>query len=207
MRTVNSMKSLQQLWMAALLAGVPLAGAAPYLGLVRSGTASQSSGSIDLGTPFYSLDLRLDTDGHAVSGLQYYFITSPADALTFGATPLTALNDPFTGSDLFLGPLTGDTVNQAEGTTVWFKSGAGDYAAFAERAIATYEFDTAGLGLGSYVFTPVGEELSNGSETITGFAAAGTFTLTVVPEPGTSALVALGGAALLLGRRRSRRRD
>jgi hypothetical protein len=206
MKAISSMKSLCTLLMTTMLAGVPLAEAAPYLGLVKSGTASQNADSINLGTFSYSLDLRLDTDGHAVSGLQYYFLTSPADALTFGPTPLTALNNPFTSSDVFLSPATGDTVNQAEGTTVWFKSGAGDYGAFGEQAIARYELDTALLGLGSYVFTPVGEELSNGSETVTDFGLPGTFTLVVVPEPGTFGLVGLGGLALLAGRWRSRRR-
>jgi hypothetical protein len=114
------------------------------------------------------------------------------------------LDNPFTAPDIFMAPATGDTLNQTKGTTVWFKAGAGDYTAFDEQAIAAYTIDASALGLGAYVFTPIGEELSNAGETVTTFASPGVFSLTVlaVPEPGTAALMGMGVAVLPLFRRR-----
>lgn len=196
------MKTLRSLLTAALLSGAVLAQAAPRLALVKSGTPAQASDSITLGTLTYNLDLRGDTDGNPISGWQYYFTTTPANALTFGGTPITVLNNPFTASDLSASPSAGATVNQAGGTTAWFTFNP-DYAAFANNALATYQFNTSTLGLGTYVFTPVGEELVNSSDTITTFASPGTFSLDIVnvPEPGSAVLMALGGLALLMRRR------
>jgi len=188
--------------MVALVSGAVLVQAAPRLALVKSGTPAQDSESIPLGTLTYSLDLRGNTDGNPIGGWQYYFTTTPADALTFGATPITVLNNPFTASDLQAAPTAGATVKQVGGTTAWFTFGP-DYSAFADNALATYQFNTSTLALGTYVFTPVGEELVNSSATITTFASPGTFTLQVVnvPEPGSATLMGLGGLALLARRR------
>jgi hypothetical protein len=176
---------------------------APWLGLVKSGTTSTTSDSIVVGTASYSLDLRVNTDGNPVSGLQYY-ITAFGGTVNYGGTPLTALNNPFVSGDIFSSPAAGAVVQQSTGTTVWFKSSAGDYPAFGPNSIGTYQFNSGLLAEGTYVFTPVGEELSNESETITTFASPGTFSLNVlpIPEPGTSALVAFGGLVFLARRRR-----
>lgn len=188
-----------------VLSAAAVALADPRLSLVKAGTPAQIGDEIIIGTASYSLDLLVDTDTYDVSGLQYYLTTTPADALTFGAIPLTVLDDPFVSADLVFSPSAGGTVNQAQGTTVWFKSTPGDYTAFVDKAVARYAFNTAALAYGTYVFHPIGEELSNGNDTITTFAAPGTFTLNVVPEPGTCGLVA-AGALWLVSRRRGFRR-
>jgi hypothetical protein len=65
--------------------------------------------------------------------LEYYIVTSPANALTYGATPLTALNNPLQQEDLAgfgRAPTAGATVNgRLAGTTLWWNN-AGDYSAF-----------------------------------------------------------------------------
>jgi hypothetical protein len=189
----------------ALLAGTFLpaaAHAAPRLSLVRSGTTL--SAFVTSATASVLLDLRANTDGNAISGLQGYLVTSPAQAATYGATPVTATNSPFTASDVFQAPATGAVVRQSGGTTVLFKSSAGDYPAFADNAILTFQINTSLLTAGTYTFTPVGEELTNATTTITSFATPGSFTLTIIPEPATAGVLATGGAGLLLARRRRR---
>jgi hypothetical protein len=205
-RARGIMKSARIVLSVAVLSAAAGTFADPRLSLVKAGTVAQFSDAIVIGTASYSLDLLVDTDGHDVSGLQYYFITAPADTLTFDATPLIALDDPFSSADLFFSPSAGGTVNQAQGTTVWFKSSAGDYGPLVDNAVARYAFNTAPLSYGTYVFHPIGEELSNGSEVLASFAAPGTFALSVVPEPGSCGLVAMG-ALLLSSRRRGLRRD
>ncbi|MBI5394930.1 MAG: hypothetical protein HZA91_06480 [Verrucomicrobia bacterium] len=198
------MKSAKLFLSVLLLSAATPMFADPRLSLVTSFTAGQFTDAIFLGTPTYSLDALVDTDGHDISGLQYYFTTTPANAVAFDAPPVVALDNPFTSSEIFLAPSTGGTVNQAQGTTIWFKSSPGDYAPFVDNAVARYVFNTASLPGGSYVFTPVAEELTNGSETLNTFAAPRPFRLSVVPEPGTSVLAAVG-ALLLSSRRRLHR--
>ena len=192
---------------AVLLAGVMVTQAAPWLGLVKTGTTSQTSETIFLGTLTFSLDLRANTDGNPVGGLQYYITTSPANALTYGTTPLTTLNNPFVAADLTgLGqaPTAGATVNSdSAANTIWFKASSPDYSAFGAQSIGTYEFDVSSLGIGTYVFTPVGVLLTyGGGEEINTFATPGSFALSVVPEPGTGTLLALGLCSLMARRKR-----
>ncbi|MBI5685606.1 MAG: sugar transferase [Verrucomicrobia bacterium] len=192
--------------------GMATAVASPQLKLVKSGTAAVSIDWVIMGTPTYGLDLRADSDGHPVGGLYYYITTTPADALTYRAVaPLTALNDPFVAGDLDgfgQAPVGGALVGGThDGITNWYPDD--DYAAFTDRAIGTYYFNTSSLQPGSYVFTTEGAELINNTpgEDITEFGPPGTFTLTVVPEPGASALLGVGGWALAgLRRYRSRPR-
>ncbi|MBI5819653.1 MAG: PEP-CTERM sorting domain-containing protein [Verrucomicrobia bacterium] len=182
--------------------------AAPWLGLVKTGTSSQNSDTIFLGTLTFSMDLRANTDGNPVGALEYYIVTSPADAVTYGTTPLTALNNPFVAADMTgLGqsPTAGATVNSVwAANTVWFKAGEPDYSAFSDQSIGTYQFNVSSLAMGSYVFTPVGTVLAYGSVEINTFATPGSFELIVVPEPGTWTLLACGG---LMAAWRNRRRS
>ena len=154
--------------------------AGPTLSLVKSGTAAAPADTIVERTITYSLDLRVNTDGNAVSGFQYYLRTTPANALSYAATPLTALSNPFQPSEVVLSPAAGTVVRQSGGTSAFFKSTAGDYPAFSDNAIATYQFNTATLAPGTYIFTAVGEELSNANTTVTVFNPAVSFTLTVL---------------------------
>jgi hypothetical protein len=189
---------------------VTFAQAAPWIGLVKTGTSSQTNDTITLGTLSFSMDLRANTDGHAVSALQFSIATAPADVVTYGTTPLTALNNPFVAADLTgLGqaPTTGSTVNNAGSNwTVWWK-GSGDYSAFPEQSIGTYQFNVSSLSAGSYVFALNNQELLNNTpgEDITTFAAFGGFVLNVVavPEPSAWTLLVCGGLVI---RWRDRRR-
>ncbi|MBI5397274.1 MAG: PEP-CTERM sorting domain-containing protein [Verrucomicrobia bacterium] len=201
------MKRVKLMLTLAVLSGAVFAQAAPRLGLVKSGTAAQAADSVLLGTATYTMDLRANTDGFAVGGLQYYLVTTPGNVVTYGATPLTALNNPFVAADLTgfgQPPTAGATVNSAlAGTTIWFAGS--DYAAFPEQSIGTYQFNVSSLGGGTYVFTPGGEELSNGNGDNPAFASPGSFALSVVPEPGSALLMGVGVLALSLRRRGQRR--
>lgn len=197
-------------WMtaAAMLACAMAAQAAPWLGLVKTGTSSQTNATIAIGTPLFSMDLRANTDGHAVYALQYSVGTS-AGSVTYGATPLTALNNPFVQADLTNGnatlPAAGSAVSHSN-WTVWWTSDSTDRAAFPEQSIGTYQFNVSSLGAGTYVFSLANEELLNNipGEDITTFATSGAFVLdvTAVPEPGAGTLLACGGFVALCRRRR-----
>lgn len=180
----------------------------PKFALVKAVTLATISDEIAPGTPSYSLDLRLDTAGLAVTGLQFYFlvtpVVTPGSLLTFDTAPLTALNSPFTANDIFSGPASGAPVNQGGSTTVLFKATAGDYAPFGESSIARFTFNTSLLPAGTYVFTPIGQEFTNANTTVTNFDPPGSFTLTV-PEPTSFALIAFGWTVFLAcGTRRAR---
>ena len=162
-------------------------------------TLATFNDTITQGTATFSLDLRADTGGLAISGLQFILASSPAGLLTYAAVPLTALGNPFTTTDIASAPNAGATVNQS--TTVFFKASNGDYAPFADSAIARYTFDTSKLTPGTYVFTPIGQELTNANTSVTTFASPGSFTLVVSPEPGVFVMVSFGGM-FLFGRRR-----
>jgi hypothetical protein len=200
------MKCVKLLVAVAVLSNVVLVQAAPRLALVKSGTASQVFEEIVPGTPTYTLDLRANTDGFDVGGLQYYIVTSPGNAVTYGTTPLTALNNPLVEADLTgfgQKPTAGATVNSAlAGTTIWFADS--DYAAFPEQSIGTYQFNISSLDPGTYVFTPDGAELSNSNGDNPAFATPGAFTL-FIPEPGTGLLLVAGGLMFSLRRRGQRR--
>lgn len=208
----ENMKAITVKWMVAatMFACVTLSHAAPWLGLVKTGTTSQTTDSIALGTLSYSMDLRANTAGHAVYALQFSIATS-AGTVTYGTTPLTALNSPFAAADLIgLGqaPVAGSAVS-ASNWTVWWHS-TGDYAAFPEQSIGTYQLNISSLGAGSYVFSLGNQELLNDNpgEDLTDidFAAPGSFTLnvTAVPEPSAGILVACGSVlAFWRTRRRS----
>lgn len=178
---------------------------APMLSLSKVGAATTFADSILAGTATYTLDLRVNTGGVPVSGLQYYLSTSPANALTFAATPLLALSAPFTPADLSSGPTSGATVNQTGAVTIWFKGGAGDYPAIGGNAIGRYSFNTSALSPGTYTITPFGQELTNMSGTITFFGIPQSFSLTIVPvpEPHSLVLLLLGGTALSARRSRA----
>lgn len=210
------MKIKQARWItaAAVLAIAMTAQAAPWLGLVKTGTTTENSDTITLGTSSYNLDVRFDSGGNPVGTLQYYFYTSPTDAVTFGTTPLTALNSPFTTGDAAYQPSAGATLNSTGGWTIW--SPSGDDAAFVSN-IATYQINTSPLAAGTYVFsfghTPGTDDeylgwsgSGGGNLYVNDFAAPGSFTLnvTAVPEPGTWTLLACGG---LMAAWRNRRRS
>lgn len=205
-------KKLVRLWVLVMvLASTTLSQAAPWIGLVKSGTTSQTNDTISLGTLSFSMDLRANTDGHKVSALQFSIATAPADVVTYGTTPLTALNNPFTATDLAgLGqaPTAGSVVNNdGANWTVWWKN-SGDYDAFTEQSIGTYQFNVSSLSAGAYVFRLNNQELLNTTpgEDITTFAASGGFVLnvTAVPEPSAWTLLACGG---LVTAWRNRRRN
>ena len=162
-----------------------------------------------MGTSTYSLDIRLNTDSYLASGIQFYISTTPADALTYGATPFTVLNNPFTSGDLGLAPSGGSTVNSGN-QSAFFKGGSPDYPAFSTNAIATLQFNTASLAGGTYVFTPVGVEFTGSTSggapvDLTTFASPDTFSLQVIPEPGSCALLGAGGWALISFRKQRSR--
>jgi hypothetical protein len=125
------------------------------------------------------MNLLANSDGNPVGGLQYHIVTSPANVVTYDATPLTALSNPFVTADLAApfghAPVAGATVNAAaDGVTTWFKAASPDYSAFAAQAIGTYQFNLSVLGAGTYVFTPAGELLTyGGGEEINTFATPG----------------------------------
>lgn len=182
--------------------------ASPSLSLVKQGSAATAD-TITAGTATYRLDLGVNTDGNAVSGLQFYLQTTPANALSYSATPLSLSNSPFKyydfgGGDIVTDAQTaiaaGATVN-ASAKEVLFKSSAGDYGAFSGK-IGTMEFNTVSLPNGTYTFTPVGTELTKTGTTISTFATPGSFTLTVVPEPTSVGFLLLGAAAILTRWRR-----
>lgn len=188
----------------AMICVTSTASAAPMLSL-RSTTGAASL--VRAVQPTLELDLYLDTDGIPASGLQY-FLSAP---LAFYASPVvTALvidGTFFDADDLAIAPLAGAAVERGsaeEGVTVWFKSAGNDYAAF-DGAMARYTFDSSLLAAGStYTFTPVLQEISNSLDTVTTFAPASGFSLTVVPEPSSVlALVAAFGVLQCrsLGRR------
>lgn len=139
----------------------------------------------------YSLDLSLNSDGNTVSGLQLELIYTTGNGsgtATYGTTPVTALGTPFTTSDISLAPAPGDPINSSE-DTAFFKQSAGDYPAV-NGAIAAYQFNTSGLGPGTYVFSPVGVEFTNSTGEVP-FASPQNFTLTIVPEPSAAANFAI----------------
>jgi len=180
---------------------------APTLSLVETGTNSTTSGTIAEGTDALQLDLRLDTDGLPVSGLEFAVESSPAGTLVYGNTPVTALGAPFTSDDLFPTLSAGDTV-QADGTApiVLFKNDGDDYSAF-HASILQLNFDTHLLAPGQYVITPLPNEFTNAAQVLESgdFAQSQPFTLTVTAAPEPGALGALCvGAMGLLKRQRSR---
>ncbi len=197
-----------------LCASTTVATAAPYLGLVKTGTTTQTNDSFVVGTVLtYNLDVRFDSGGNPVSSLIYSFYTSPTNAVTFGSTPFTTLNSPFLLGDAVAIPVAGATLAYVSGETDWFKQSAGDYAAFTNN-IATYQINTSTLAAGEYLFsfnhTGTEDEYvgwSTGSVNTSGFAASGTFVLEIigVPEPGTWALMVVGG--LVAGWKIRRRRN
>ncbi|MGB8169543.1 MAG: hypothetical protein WCF18_18730 [Chthoniobacteraceae bacterium] len=201
------------IWRTSLLAlTITLASAslpaqsAPTLNLVKAGTSAAVADSIQLGTATYALDLKLDTGGDPVSGLQFY-LTSNDPTVHFGLTPVVALNQPFIDADILIAPNSGSLVNQSQGTSVLFKADPGDYPAFASRAILSFTFDTSTLPAGDYLFTPVGQELTFTGTTRTAFAAPGLFSLKVqaIPEPSTMfwGVLIFGTTGFLRGRRES----
>ena len=204
------MRTVTWLVTVMTLAGTMSAQAAPWLGLVGTNTTTQTSASIASGTLTFSLDLRMNSSGYDVGALQYYITTTPANAMIYGATPLTAKSNPFVTADLTNGyghaPTAAATVNSgSNGITKWFKTDFPDYPAFPEQTIATYQFDTSALGAGTYVLTPIGQLLSYGAgEEVSTFATPGSFTLniTAVPEPGASMLMLAGGFAAAARNRR-----
>lgn len=183
---------------AVLSLGTLVAQAAPTLSLTAVGSA-QASGSIVEGTGSYTLRLWANTDGQAVSGLQYH-LELDGGAATYAAAP-TALGTPFTTNDLMAGPVAGDSVS-LNSTTAWFKMSNPDYAAFS-GPVASYSINTGSLAPGQYTFRAVGEEFTNAASDITTFGSAGSYILnvTAVPEPTSLALLGVG-MGLLLRRQR-----
>jgi hypothetical protein len=156
--------------------------AQPTLSLVKSATTSAAADSVVVGSAGYFLDLRVNTGGNAVSGLQFHIETTPVETVIYGATPLSVLSNPFQALDVVTAPSTGAIVRQSGGTTVFFKGSGGDYPAFADNAIATYRLNTQSLLPGTYVFRAIGGELTNANTTLTSFGATGAFSLTILAD-------------------------
>ena len=167
--------------LAVMLAATIGVCAQPVLSLVKSATPAAAD-AVVFGGATYLLDLRAGTGGYAVSGLQYYIQTTPAETVAYGAIPLIVLGSPFQPSDILSAPSAGALVRQSNGTTALFKAGEGDYPAFADSVIATYQINTLNLAPGTYVLTPVGEELTYAAGSVSGFAAPGAFTLTILAD-------------------------
>ncbi|HSH92668.1 MAG TPA: PEP-CTERM sorting domain-containing protein [Roseimicrobium sp.] len=182
------------------------AGAAPMLWLVKHGTDDVVAESIQAGTSAYFLDLKLDTGGVPISGLQLYVVTNPENAIHYGSTQVTALGSPFTEGDVAAAPISGTPLQQSGAAGIaLFKGSAGDYPAVDAASILQLELDTASLAAGEYLVTPLPDELSNANEFFgsADFAESGSFRLTVTaaPEPASLVVFGLGGYVLLTRRR------
>ena len=178
----------------------------PQLSLVDS-TTGLPIRTITAGTSSISLDVRLNSGGNTFSGLSFYLTVSSGVA-KYTIPSITALDNPFTATDVQRSPAGGSPLQASSGTFDLFKFSAGDYAAVSGNNITRHVIDTSALPGSlpgtSYTFTPVGTEMTGvgaGSNTTT-FLAPTTFTLTVVPEPTMLGAMALTGAVLLIRRRR-----
>ena len=185
--------------------GTTLSHAQGSLALVKSGSAATSD-EIVQGTADYNLDVVFNTGGNNVSGIQFWIETSPPGAVTYSSlTPVLVLSNPFVDADLGLTPTGGAIVSQNTKTS-FFKQNppSSAYPAFSANAIARIRVNTGILGAGQFVFTPVGEEITTETQSITTFAPPRPFTLNIVavPEPSTAVLGMLGTALLLLSRLR-----
>lgn len=167
--------------LALLLSATVGVCAQPALSLVKSAT-SVAADAVVFRNATYLLDLRAGTGGLALSGLQFHIQTTPVDAVTYGATPLAVLGNPFQTSDIFSAPSAGALVRQSTGTTAFFKESDGDYPAFADKVIGTYQINTLNLAPGTYVFAPVGEVLTSAVGEVNEFAAPGLFSLTILAD-------------------------
>jgi PEP-CTERM motif len=182
-----------------MLAGTMTSNAAPWLGLVKTGTTTQTNDTITLGTSIYDVNVRFDSGNNPVSTLQYWLYTTPANAISTTNPPIIALNSPFAQTDIAR-VFTNATLNSSTGWTIW--SASGDYAATTNN-IATYQLNTSTLGVGEYVLTfghtPGSDDeymgWSGGDLYVNDFATPGEFVLDIVsvPEPATWALMAAGG--------------
>ena len=198
-----------------LCAGATVTSAAPWLGLVKTGTTTQTNDTIFVGTSIFDVDVRFDSGGNPVSTLQYWFYTSPSNTVSFGSTPIMTLSNPFVSTDIQYSPNAGSTITNFSWTE-WFKQGTGDYGAFTNN-IATYEINTSSLTAGVYVISfgarPGTDDedvaWSTGEIQSNGFAPAGSFVLDIinVPEPATWTLMVAGGmvAGWKIRRRRTQR--
>lgn len=205
-------------FMTAVAGCTGLCNAAPILSLTTPG-GTATSASIPVGTSTFTVGLRFDSDVNRVSGLTLSLQTSPSGTVKYASSnPITlsafsaANPTPFVAADLTAGqsPTAGSNVGSgAAGMTVLFKSAAGDYSPFSAE-IVRYTFDTSTLAANqTYTFTPLGFELTNvaNAENPLGasdFAAPGSFTLTVVPEPATGVAFVAGLMAITRRRRVSR---
>lgn len=186
---------------AAMIAGLTL-DEAPNMSMT-------TSASIAVGTPTFSVDVRLSSGGDSIDGVQYYLTNTGPATMVYGTNPLTiaSYDTPFTTSDIAGSngePTAGNQLKSGTGGQTAFVHGGGaDYAAVSNSSIATYSLNTSSLPIGMYVITPVFQEMTNyeGVDQTNGFATPGTFTLTVTPEPASMALFLLAGGALLLRRR------
>jgi hypothetical protein len=174
----------------------------PSASLQISPTNGGTTMTVSAGTS-PTISLVVNTNSASASGVQLHLdvSTTTSGILTYGATPITLLNTPFTSADLQK-PIVAGTAVQGGTSTFLFHSGS-DYAAF-NNTIANYQFATSGLPAGNYTITPVFEEFTNSTtDDTTTFGSPGSFTLTVTtPEPG----LGLGFTifAALLGLRRGK---
>ena len=196
-----------------LCASTTVATAAPWLGLVKTGTTTQTNDTISLGTSFYDFDVRFDSSGNPVNTLQFAFYTAPTNTVTFGTPAITALSNPFLPGDIWTSPADGSLLTNYS-WTILFKGSGSSYAAFINN-VATYQLNTSTLATGEYVFSFLARPgtddeylgWSSGNLYVNDFAAPGSFVLDIVgvPEPGTWALMVVGG--LVAGWKVRRRRN
>lgn len=180
--------------------------AAPSLSLLE-GSGFATSDQITEGTASYLLDVVLNTGGNNVSGIQFWIETTGPGSVSYSLlSTITVLDNPFTAADAGLEPAAGAIVSQSAKTS-FFKQNPTPpaYPSFAANAIVRLQFNTGSLATGSYVFTPVGEEMTTEIDSITIFGPAGTFALEVVPvpEPATWAVFALGIGCVLVRLRKA----
>ena len=180
--------------------GATAALASPILSLRQSGSAASGATYTLAAKPAtLALDVHLNTDGLRIDGLDYHINAAAPYASRFS---ITAGQGPFSAGEVQTSPAAGAAANAAANTSI-FRSASGDYPASADYNLMSYAFDLSSLGVGSYVFSPVGNAFTDSPNAVflTTFGAPGPFTLTItVPEPAGLAFGGIGTALIVLRR-------